>query len=88
MSALRWRGSSRKPISSRRPEDMAALGVAYLSVANTDRAVAALEESTDITCPIPMDSAISAAYLVKGTEQKQSQDVAKALSAAERAVRR
>jgi tetratricopeptide (TPR) repeat protein len=73
--------------SSRRPEDIAALGVAYLSVANTDRAVAALEESTDLPTPDPNGlSDLAAAYLVKGTEQKQSQDVAKALSAAERAV--
>ena len=76
-----------KSENSRRPEDIAALGVAYLSVANTDRAVAALEESTDLPAPDPNGlSDFAAAYLVKGTEQKQSQDVAKALSAAERAV--
>ena len=76
-----------KAEKSRRPEDIAALGVAYLSVASTDRAVAALEESTDLPTPDPNGlSDLAAAYLVKGTEQKQSQDVAKALSAAERAV--
>ena len=40
-----------KAEKSRRPEDIAALGVAYLSVANTDKAVAALEESTDLPAP-------------------------------------
>ena len=77
-----------KTETSRRPQDIAALGVAYLSVASVDRAVAALEESTDLPTPDPNGlSDLAAAYLVKGTEQKQSQDVAKALSAAERAVK-
>ena len=76
-----------KAEKSRRSEDIAALGVAYLSVANADKAVAALEESTHLPAPDPSGfSDSAAAYLVKGTEQKQSQDVAKALSAAERAV--
>jgi predicted Zn-dependent protease len=71
---------------SRRPEDVAALGVAYLAVANADKAVTALEESTDRATPDPNGlSDLAAAYLVRGAEQNQSQDVAKALSAAERA---
>jgi CHAT domain-containing protein len=74
--------------NSRRPQDVAAVGVAYLAVANADKAVAALEESTDLPTPDPSRlSDLAAAYLVRGTERKQSQDVAKALAAADRAVR-
>ena len=77
-----------KAQESRRPEAIAALGVAYLAVANADKAVSALEESTDSPAPDPSGlSDLAAAYLVRGAEYKQFEDVAKALSAAERAVR-
>jgi CHAT domain-containing protein len=74
---------------SRRPEDVVALGVAYLAVANADKAVTTLEDS--IEYPTPSANALSdlaAAYLVKGAQQKQSHYLAKALSASEGAVRR
>jgi CHAT domain-containing protein/tetratricopeptide (TPR) repeat protein len=77
----------RRVEESDRPEDVATLGVAYLSVGNAGKAITALEETTDIPTPAPHElSDLAAAYLVVGDENNQSQDIAKALSAAERAV--
>jgi CHAT domain-containing protein len=69
------------------PASLAALGVAHLVVAETDRAVDALEEAAALA---PGDGSIqsdlAAAYLVRGRASERPDDLSQALEAAARAA--
>jgi CHAT domain-containing protein/tetratricopeptide (TPR) repeat protein len=72
---------------ARTPENLAALGVAYLTIADVDRATTVLEESTDVAAPSARSlSDLAAAYLVKAEQQHEPHDIAKAVSLAGRAA--
>lgn len=80
-------GRLEKRSSARTSTPTAALGVAYLVTGDAARAVLALEEAVDRPSP-PAGalSDLSAAYLVRSAAPQHAQDLARALTIAERAV--
>lgn len=69
------------------PDAMGALGVAYLVSGDAARAVPALEEAVDLAKPSAGSlSDLAAAYLVRASAPQHAQDLARALTFAERAV--
>ena len=72
----------------RTPQTLRSLGLAYLMTGDINGAVPALEEAADQPTPgAQILSDLAAAYLVRATRNKQPQDLAKALTMADRAVR-
>ena len=72
----------------RTPQTLRSLGLAYLVTGDINRAVPALEEAADQATPGAQTlSDLSAAYLVRATHNNQPQDLAKALTMADRAVK-
>ena len=77
----------RKVEQVRTPQSLAELGVAYLAVADGDRAVATLEEAVDAASPSPRAlSDLGAAYLQRFVQNDEPQDIARAVVAAQRAI--
>jgi CHAT domain-containing protein/tetratricopeptide (TPR) repeat protein len=75
-------------VAHRTPRVLTSLGVAHLVLGDLDRAVAVLEEAADQ--PLPSAATLNdlaAAYLVRATRSHQPQDLPKALSTADRAVK-
>jgi len=71
----------------RTPQALRSLGLAYLVMGDVDRAVPALEEAAGQAAPDAQAlSDLAAAYLVRASRTNQPQDVARALTMAERAV--
>jgi tetratricopeptide (TPR) repeat protein len=74
--------------TDRSPQALHILGVSYLVTGNVGRAVAALEQAVDPANPDARTlSDLAAGYLVRGTRNKQPEDMAKGLAAADRALK-
>jgi len=72
----------------RTPQALRSLGVAYLVVGDFDRAVPVLEEAADVPAPEGRTlSDLAAGYLSRGRSPERAQDLARALTMAERAVK-
>jgi tetratricopeptide (TPR) repeat protein len=75
-------------MARRTPEALQLLGVAYLVTGEIDRAIPLLEQAVEGQAPhARMLSDLAAAYLVRATRDNRQQDLAKALAAADRAVK-
>lgn len=73
--------------SGRSPEDLAALGVAYLAVGDLDRAIATLETAAALApSNAALASDLSAAYVARGARSGAEDDLRRAVSAADRAI--
>src|SRR5579872_4245063 len=71
----------------RTPRELDELGIAYLISGNVGRAVAVLEEAVDQKTPNARAlSDLSAAYLIRAVRDNQPQDLANALTFADRAL--
>jgi hypothetical protein len=80
--------SEKAAMARRTPEVLQLLGVAYLVTGEIDRAIPLLEQAVEGQAPhARMLSDLAAAYLVRATRDNRQQDVAKALAAADRAVK-
>jgi CHAT domain-containing protein len=72
----------------RTPQALRSLGLAYLVTGDVNSAVPALEEAADQPTPgAQILSDLAAAYLIRATHNNHPQDLAKALTMADRAVK-
>jgi tetratricopeptide (TPR) repeat protein len=78
----------KETLGRRTPEALRLLGLAHLVTGDVARAVPVLEEAVNRPSPDPKAlSDLAAAYLVRAARGNQPQDLAKALAAADRAVK-
>jgi len=78
----------RDELGRRTPQSLRILGLAYLTTGEVARAVAALEQSVDQLSPSSeMLSDLAAAYIVRASSNNQPEDLRKALTMADRAVK-
>jgi hypothetical protein len=78
----------RDELGRRTPQSLRILGLAYLTTGEVARAVAALEQSADQPSPSSETlSDLAAAYIVRASSNNQPEDLRKALTVADRAVK-
>jgi tetratricopeptide (TPR) repeat protein len=77
----------KRMMQSRTPKNLSAVGEAFLAIGDGEQAVAVLEEATAIAPEPKALSDLAAAYLLRSAQRNRPDDIAKAIAAANNAVK-